>query len=81
MADCGSAWGGGGSRGRGLSVMVLDDEARECEDGGCGAAFWGAGGGKVAGGALSSSSGFAMRRPPRDCDRLRSPFMVEGAGG
>lgn len=24
----------------------------------------------------SSSSGLAMRKPPSDCDRLRSPFML-----
>lgn len=64
-------------------MMVLDDEARECDGAGGGAAaLWvacgGGGGGEDAGDALSSSSGFAMRRPPSDCDRLRSPFMVGG---
>lgn len=24
-----------------------------------------------------ASSGLAIRRPPRDCDRLKSPFMIE----
>jgi hypothetical protein len=26
---------------------------------------------------ILSSSGFAMRNPPKDWDRLRSPFMIE----
>lgn len=32
------------------------------------------------GGALSASSGFAMRRPPRLCDKERSPFMTADVG-
>lgn len=27
-------------------------------------------------GGTDSSSGLAIRRPPRDCDRLKSPFMA-----
>ena len=27
-------------------------------------------------GVTDSSSGLAIRRPPRDCDRLKSPFMA-----
>jgi hypothetical protein len=64
--------------------MVLDDEAREGDDDGWGAASaacaGGCGCGGEAGDALSSSSGFAMRSPPRDCDRLRSPFIVAASG-
>jgi hypothetical protein len=43
------------------------------------------GGGRPAGGvgevgeAMASSSGFAIRRPPSDWDRLRSPFMLPHA--
>jgi hypothetical protein len=65
--------------------MVLDDEAREGDDDDRGAASSLSSGGCCcccggeAGDALSSS-GFAMRSPPRDCDRLRSPFIVAAAG-
>jgi len=31
-------------------------------------------------GESSPSSGLAMRSPPSDCDRLRSPFIVRGRG-
>lgn len=32
--------------------------------------------------AVSSSlSGLAIRSPPRDCDRLKSPFMSRECGG
>jgi hypothetical protein len=60
----------------GLSVTVL---VVECEDDGgfCdemdSASFAGAGGGEGDG---LSSSGFAIRNPPKDCERLISPFMV-----
>jgi hypothetical protein len=62
--------------------MVLDDEAREGDDDGWSAASAARTGccGGDAGDALSSSSGFAMRSPPRDCDRLRSPFIVAASG-
>src|SRR5205823_1450480 len=65
-----------------FSVMVLDDDACEGDDGGPTAASscfsagcWGGGEGEP-----RSSSGFAMRNPPRDCDRLRSPFIMAAAG-
>jgi hypothetical protein len=32
-------------------------------------------------GELGLSSGLAMRSPPRDCERLRSPFIVSGVLG
>lgn len=32
--------------------------------------------GEVVPGRLCSSSGFAIRKPPSDCERLRSPFIV-----
>lgn len=71
------------SWGLGRSVTVLDDEARDGDDGGRGAApgasaagCRGAGGGD----GSSSSSGFAIRSPPRACERLKSPFMVTAAG-
>tara|TARA_R110002003_G_scaffold878_16_gene21794 strand:+ start:3807 stop:4004 length:198 start_codon:yes stop_codon:yes gene_type:complete len=61
--------------------MVLDDEACEGDDDGRGAAL--ASAGCCGGGGVPyalSSSGFAMRSPPRDCDRLRSPFIVAATG-
>ena len=36
------------------------------------------GGGEVGEATASSSSGLAMRRPPSDCERLRSPDMLRG---
>jgi hypothetical protein len=80
-AECGSARPSGGSRRGCVSVTVLDDEACEGALGGRGAALWSScvGCGDEAGDALSSS-GFAMRSPPRDCDRLRSPFIVAATG-
>lgn len=62
--------------------MVLDDEAPDGDEVGRGAILWLSacdGGGEEVGDA-SSSSGFAIRSPPRDCDRLRSPFIVAAAG-
>jgi hypothetical protein len=52
-----------------LSVTVLADDACEGES----LRFTGGGEGALE----SSSSGFAMRRPPSDCDRLKSPFMAD----
>lgn len=62
-----------GSRRR--CVTVLDDE---CEDGGAplgdiASRCWCDGGGD---GEAASSSGLAMRNPPSDWDRLRSPFIA-----
>jgi hypothetical protein len=77
-----------GSRWEGIcclcfSVIVLDDDAREGDDAGRSAAGgWVLSAGCDGGGdgELISSSGFAMRSPPSDCDRLRSPFIVEALG-
>jgi len=76
------AWGSGSSCGAGCgfgwSVIVLDEDAREDDEGrrtaveessaAASCAGWGGGEG--------DESGFAMRRPPSDCERLRSPFIV-----
>jgi len=86
-AGCCSGRASGGSRDGGcnccLSVTVLDDEAREGDDAGRGAApslFRACGDASDGDGDAQSSSGFAMRSPPRDCDRLRSPFIVAAGG-
>lgn len=54
----------------------------ECDDGGGGGRAWlsgaGGGGGEAAGEYVDSSSGLAMRRPPSDWDRLRSPDIAYG---
>lgn len=84
-SDPDTGWASG-SRWEGIccrcfSVIVLEDDACEGDDGGRAAAVWLSagcwGGGE---GELGSSSGFAMRSPPRDCDRLRSPFIMAAAG-
>lgn len=82
VAGWGSGMKCGGADGLGLSVMVLDEDACEGDDEGRGAAggrlsVGGCGGGE---GEDGSSSGFAMRSPPRDCERLRSPFIMAAAG-
>jgi hypothetical protein len=80
--DWGSGTSCGGAGGLGVSVMVLDDDACEGDDDGRGA--WGralalsAGRGGGGEGEDRSSSGFAMRSPPRDCERLKSPFIIYG---
>lgn len=62
------------------SVTVLDDDC-DGDDGGracdvCNSpCCWGGGEGEP-----TSSSGLAMRSPPRDCDRLRSPFIMVAGG-
>lgn len=63
--------------GRLASVTVLSDE---CDEGGGGRAL-GVGTVGEVGEARGSSSGLAMRRPPNDWDRLRSPFMMEEGRG
>jgi hypothetical protein len=79
----------------GCSVLVTvysDDDACEGGDGGgkvaavaeaetaaVGLSAKGWGGDST--GELGLSSGLAMRSPPRDCERLRSPFIVSGVLG
>lgn len=61
------------------SVTVLSEE---CDEGGGGRALGELGEVGEATASDSSSSGLAMRRPPNDCDRLKSPFMMfETAAG
>lgn len=62
------SWERVGSVGR--PVTVLAEECDEC--GGRDAGSW-----VVLGTFVSSSSGFAMRKPPNDWDKLRSPFMMK----
>lgn len=66
-----------------VAVMVFIEDAREGGDGGgraaaaaVGLSADGWGGGSM--GELGFSSGFAMRSPPSDCERLRSPFIMAG---
>jgi hypothetical protein len=54
-------------------VTVLFEE---CDEGGAGLLV----GGEV-GESLASSSGLAMRRPPSDCERLRSPDIAKTTAG
>ena len=56
------------------SVTVLSEE---CEEGGGGRALGDVGEVGEVTASESSSSGLAMRRPPNDCDRLKSPFMTD----
>ena len=58
---------------------AFDDDNDEDDDDIAGLSWMGGGGLSVEdGGASSSLSGLAIRKPPNVCDRLRSPFIAWG---
>ena len=52
-------------------VLVVEDDKGESEDF---LTLW-----PITEELGDASSGLAIRRPPRDCERLKSPFMIEVA--
>ena len=72
---CSASWESVGIRLAGWidAVTVLSDE---CEDGGGGLLFGGGDGAVGDVGEVTVSSGLAIRSPPSDWDRLRSPALM-----